>query len=67
MRAARLPEGHGLPEAAVLQLRDHIEVGTGRTEGREEGLRASIKRNASVHLSKASGPTESVVQKLNPG
>ncbi|XP_044111848.1 translin-associated factor X-interacting protein 1 isoform X2 [Neovison vison] len=25
MRAARLPEGHGLPEAAVLQLRDHIE------------------------------------------
>lgn len=61
--AARLPEGHGLRQAAVLQLRDHVEVGAGRTEGGEEGLRTSRKRNASVHWSRASGPTGSVVQK----
>lgn len=42
--AARLPEGHGLPSAAVLQIRDYVEVGAGRAEGGEEGLNTTRKK-----------------------
>jgi len=46
MQAAPLPERHGLPEAAVLQLRDHVEVSKLRKNLAEEYLRYLSERDA---------------------
>lgn len=65
MLAVRLPEGHGLPEAAVLQLRDHFEVGAGQTEGGEEGLENLQKEKSFCPLIRGFSPTGSLGRKQN--